>query len=144
MALDVLGQQPDFYRLYTQICSIHSVPKPSTDDTIVRSLRGGLDREVVNEGSSAGNTGVTPIVPSGTIPLVVKYLRQDAYAPTVNYLRKSNFPMSMLDLFALQANFITGGLILTIAGQHTVMDMTGQDSVISWMSKACHGTPFTE
>lgn len=44
MALDVLGQQPDFYRLYTQICSIHSVPKPSTDDTIVRSLRGGLDR----------------------------------------------------------------------------------------------------
>ncbi|KAJ5538592.1 hypothetical protein N7494_008071 [Penicillium frequentans] len=24
------------------------------------------------------------------------------------------------------------------------MDMTGQDSVVSWMSKACHGTPFTE
>ncbi|KAJ5549308.1 hypothetical protein N7513_006542 [Penicillium frequentans] len=156
MALDVLGQQPDFYRLNNQICSIYPVSNPSTHNTIVRSLRGGLDREVVNEGSSAGNTGVSQIVPSGTIPLVVKDLRQHASAPTVKYLRESNFRMSMIDhqfsgnhsesapVFALQANLITGGLIRTTAGQHNVMDMTGQDSAISWMSKACHGTPFTE
>ena len=85
----------------------YPVSNPSTHDTIVRTLSSGLDRlakafpwiagEVVNEGSSAGNTGVTQIVPSGTIPLVVKDLRQDASVPTVKYLREFNFPMSMLD-----------------------------------------------
>ncbi|KAJ5998587.1 hypothetical protein N7451_006397 [Penicillium sp. IBT 35674x] len=179
MALDVLGQQPDFYKLYTQICSIYPVSNPSTNDTIVRALRDGLDRlakafpwlagEVINEGSSDGNTGVYRIVPSETIPLIFKDLRQDPSAPTMKTLRESNFPMSMLEekviapcltinlpgntvglaaesapVFAVQANFITGGLILTIVGQHNVMDMTGQDSVISWMSKACHGASFTD
>ncbi|KAJ5917822.1 hypothetical protein N7454_010197 [Penicillium verhagenii] len=176
--LDVLGQQPGMHRLYTQICCVYPMLDPSVPDTIVNTLRDGLDRlaktfpwlagEVVNEGSSAGNTGIYRIIPTETIPLVVKDLCLDDSAPTMDTLRKCKFPMSMLEesviapcltinlpgntvglaaesapVFAVQANFITGGLMLTIVGQHNVMDMTGQDTIIRWMSKACHGIPFT-
>ncbi|KAJ5930022.1 hypothetical protein N7466_005515 [Penicillium verhagenii] len=176
--LDVLGQQPGMHRLYTQICCVYPMSDPSVHDTIVNTLRYGLDRlaktfpwlagEVINEGSSAGNTGIYRIIPSETIPLIVKDLCLDNSAPTMDTLRKSKFPMSMLEesiiapcltinlpgntvglaaesapVFAVQANFITGGLMLTIVGQHNVMDMTGQDNIIRWMSKACHGIPFT-
>jgi len=40
-------------------------------------------------------------------------------------------------VFLLQANFITGGLLLTFVGQHNTMDMTGQGHVIHLFSKAC-------
>ncbi|EON61793.1 hypothetical protein W97_01010 [Coniosporium apollinis CBS 100218] len=78
-------------------------------------------------------------------------------------LRRANFPMSMLDeniiaphktlpgifnesaseVFLLQANFITGGLMLTFVGQHQTMDMTGQAQIIHLFSKACHSEQFT-
>ncbi|KAJ5623354.1 hypothetical protein N7490_011959 [Penicillium lividum] len=177
--LDVLGQQPGLYKLYTQICCIYPVSDTSVHSTIIGTLRRGLDRlaeafpwlagEVINEGFSTNNSGVYRMIHSQTIPLVVKDLRKDASAPTMSALRENNFPMTMLDegliascltinipgnkvglaaesapIFAVQANFITDGLMLTIVGQHNVMDMTGQDSVINLMSKACHDIPFTE
>jgi hypothetical protein len=46
-------------------------------------------------------------------------------------------------VFAVQATFITGGLMLTVVGQHNVMDMTGQGHIIDLLSKACHNQPFT-
>ena len=46
-------------------------------------------------------------------------------------------------VFCVQANFIEGGLMLTLVAQHNVMDMTGQDFIIGLLSKACHNEPFT-
>ncbi|KAJ6024292.1 Transferase [Penicillium herquei] len=177
--LDILGQQPAMHKLYTQICSIYAVPDSSNHDTIINTLRNGLDKmteslpwlagEVINEGASEGDTGVYKIIRAERIPLIVKNHQQDTSAPTMKALRESNFPISMLDektiapcltinlpgntvglaahsapVFAVQANFITDGLILTFVGQHNVMDMTGQDAVIGWLDKICHRTPLTQ
>lgn len=125
---------------------------------------------VVNEGASEGVTGTFRISQTAEIPLVVKDLQTDSSdsAPTLDSLRKAKFPFIMLDesviascmtlnppgssvglvadtgpVFAVQVNFISGGLILTFAGQHNVMDMTGQTSIINWLSKACYDFPFS-
>jgi trichothecene 3-O-acetyltransferase len=81
-------------------------------------------------------------------------------------LRRANFTISMLDkyiiaprktlpgssdepafdsapVFLLQANFITGGLLLTFVAQHNTMNMTGQAQVINLFSKACRNEQFT-
>lgn len=81
-------------------------------------------------------------------------------------LRQAKFPFSMLDetmvapcktlpgspdestsdsspVFLLEANFITGGLLLTFVGQHQTMDMTGQGQIIHLFSKACRNEVFT-
>ncbi|KAH0562658.1 hypothetical protein GP486_002664 [Trichoglossum hirsutum] len=125
-----------------------------------------LAGKVVNEGSGEGNSGVFKFKPLGKIPrLVVKDLRHDPSIPTMDVLRQANFPFSMLDeaiiaprktlpggpdepansapVFLLQANFITGGLLLTFVGQHNTMDMTGQGHIIRLFSKACHNEQFT-
>ncbi|PYI01165.1 hypothetical protein BO78DRAFT_328278 [Aspergillus sclerotiicarbonarius CBS 121057] len=176
--LDILGQQPSLHKLYTQICSVYSLPDPSVHGHIVSTLRNGLDRlaesfpwlagHVINEGSREGVTGTYRIAPSDSIPLVVQDLRQVPSAPTMNSLRKAQFPMTMLDenlvapcmtvnppgstiglvadtgpVFAAQVNFISGGLILTFVGQHNTMDMTGQATVINWLSKACYNEFFS-
>ncbi|TGO43621.1 hypothetical protein BOTNAR_1659g00010 [Botryotinia narcissicola] len=83
----------------------------------------------------------------------------------MDVLRRSNFPFSMLDenivapckghpgnqsasdpapVFMLQANLITGGIILTFVSQHQTMDMVGQGQIMYLLSKACHNEPFTE
>ncbi|KAJ0419730.1 transferase family-domain-containing protein [Aspergillus carlsbadensis] len=128
-----------------------------------------LSGNVVNEGASEGVTGTFRIIPTVEIPLVVKDYRSDPSAPTMDTLRKARFPMTMLDesifapcmtlnlpgksvglvsetgpVFAVQASFVSGGLILTFVGQHNVMDMTGQASIINWLSTACHGCPFSK
>ncbi|KAK9428473.1 transferase family-domain-containing protein [Lipomyces doorenjongii] len=121
--------------------------------------------QVVNEGSGEGNPGIFKIKPLEKIPrLVVKDLRKDPSIPAMDALRRANFPFSMLDesiiaprktipspdesapdspVFLLQANFITGGLLLTFLGQHQAMDMTGQGQIIYLLSKACRNAPFT-
>ncbi|KAJ5520451.1 hypothetical protein N7463_000904 [Penicillium fimorum] len=176
--LDVLGQTPGFYKLYTQICSIYRVPDASSHEAIINTLTNGLDRlaksfpwltgQVVNEGAGNGNTGVFKITPLDKIQLVVKDFRLDPSAPTLDGLRQAKYPFTMLDenaispcttlnlpgnlpsittesalVFCVQANFIQGGLILTVVAQHNVMDMTGQDFIIRLMAKACHNQPFT-
>ncbi|CAP86008.1 Trichothecene 3-O-acetyltransferase [Penicillium chrysogenum] len=176
--LDILGQTPSLYKLYTQICSIYRVPNSSSHDSIIDTLTNGLDRlardfpwltgQVVNEGAGDGNTGVFKIVPLEKIQLVVKDLRHDPSAPTMDGLRQAKYPFTMLDentiapcttlnlpshlpsittesalVFCVQANFIEGGLMLTLVAQQNVMDMTGQDFVIGLLSKACHNEPFT-
>ncbi|KAK4869885.1 hypothetical protein LT330_005609 [Penicillium expansum] len=176
--LDILGQTPDLYKLYTQICSIYRVPETSSHDTIIDTLRNGLDRlaksfpwltgQVINEGAGDGNTGIFKITPLEKIQLVVKDLRHDPSAPTMDGLRQAKYPFTMLDenviapcttlnlpgnlpsittesalVFCVQANFIEGGLILTLVTQHNVMDMIGQDFIGGLLSKACHNEPFT-
>lgn len=175
--IDILGCSPFLYKLYTQLCIVFAVSEPTS--TITDTLRDGLDRlaegfpwlagNVINEGASEGVTGTYRIVPSGEkIPLVVKDLRDDPSAPTLEGLRQSNYPCTMLDekiiapcltlnlpdntiglaassapVLAVQATFITGGLMLTVVGQHNVMDMTGQGHIMDLLSKACHNQPFT-
>ena len=123
---------------------------------------------VINEGASEGITGTFRILPATGIPLVIKDLRNHPTAPSIDSLRKARFPSTMLDedmiapcrtinpsgscfglvnetgpVFAVQVNYISGGIILTFAGQHNVMDMTGQANVIEWLSKMCCGIPLS-
>ncbi|KID72309.1 Trichothecene 3-O-acetyltransferase [Metarhizium brunneum] len=128
-----------------------------------------LAGHVINEGASEGVTGTYRIIPTDKIPLVVKDLRDDASAPTMAAMRQARFPFRMLDesaiapcmtinmpgmpiglvddhgpVFAVQANFIQGGLVLTMVGQHNAMDMVGQNNIIKWLSRACHGDAFSQ
>jgi trichothecene 3-O-acetyltransferase len=175
--LDILGQQPALLKLYTQICFCFSVADASSHSAIINTLTNGLERlsvsfpwlagKVVNEGSGEGNTGIFNFKPLEKTPrLVVKDLRHDPSIPTMDALKRANFPFSMLDesivapcktlpdscdksasdaapVFLLQANFITGGLLLTFVGQHNTMDMTGQGQIIHLFSKACRNEQFT-
>lgn len=176
-SLDVFGQAPGLYKLYTQLCSIYAVADASSHDAIINTLTNGLDRlaqsfpwlagQVVNEGAGDGDTGVFRITPLPKIQLVVKDLRSDPSAPTINSLRQAKYPFTMLDekviaprttlnlpshpdttsesalVFCVQANFIEGGLMLTTVTQHNVMDMTGHEFVMNLLSKACNNEPFT-
>lgn len=119
-----------------------------------------------SEGNS--NTGIYRIIPGNKIALVVKDLRHDPSVLTMDALCQANYPFSMLDeediapcmtlnlpgisigltkdsarVFCVQANFITGGLMLTLVGQHNVMDISGQGHLIRLLSKACHNEPLT-
>jgi len=83
------------------------------------------------------------IIPTGVIPLIVNDPRQDTSAPTMSHLRAIRFPCDFLEesvvapyltinssqaashpakvsapVFAIQANFILGGLILTFVTGH--------------------------
>ena len=140
--LDVLGQQP-LLKTYNQICFCFSVTDASSYSAIINTLENGLEQlsvsfpwlagKVVNEGSGEGNSGIFKIKPLEKIPrLVVKDLRHDPSIPTMDALRRANFPFTMLDetiiaprktlpgssdepasdsspVFLLQANLITGG-----------------------------------
>ncbi|KAH6886951.1 trichothecene 3-O-acetyltransferase [Thelonectria olida] len=175
--LDILGQSP-LLRIYTQISLCFPVRDPSAHDAIVNALQKGLERlsdafpwvagQVVHTPGPEGNSGLFKIKALDKTPrLVVKDLRDDAYAPTMDRLRKAEFPMSMFNedvitprrtipggpnydpsepepVLLLQVNWIEGGLILTVNGQHACMDMTGQGEVIRLLSKACRNEPFTD
>jgi hypothetical protein len=96
--------------------------------------------------------------------LVVKDYRHYRAVPDCNSLWRAKFPFSMLEesiiapcktltvfdesaselpVFLIQANFITGGLLLTFNGQHGSMDMTGQAQIIHLLAKSCRNEPFT-
>jgi hypothetical protein len=121
---------------------------------------------VVNEGARAGSSGIYSVKALNKRPrLVVRDLRAETGIPTLEELRAAGYPVAMLnedliaprktlemafgspedpaEVFALQANYITGGLLLTIATQHNVMDMTGQAEFTRLLSKACRGEAFT-
>ncbi|KAE9367174.1 putative trichothecene 3-O-acetyltransferase [Stipitochalara longipes BDJ] len=123
--------------------------------------------QVINKGASKGNSGTYKISPFGRLPhLVVKDLT-DENSQTMDALREANFPFSMLNekvicprmtlaggpgetlsdpapVLVLQANFINGGLLLTIVASHSTMDIVGQVQMIRLLSKACRDEPFTE
>ena len=121
---------------------------------------------VVYVDRDATHSGIRKIVPhKGEIPLIVKDLTIEK-ALVFEKLRSEGFPMSMLDpevlvppiaitwagdeydklapVLILQANFVAGGLLLTIAGNHSTMDMTGLGIVIAHIAKACRNESFRE
>ncbi|KAJ6072290.1 hypothetical protein N7467_010375 [Penicillium canescens] len=62
-------------------------------------------------------------------------------APRKTFVEKPNSDPA--SLFLIQANIITGGLILTFVAQHNTMDMTGQAHIIHLFSKACRDEFYT-
>ncbi|KAF5639664.1 trichothecene 3-o-acetyltransferase [Fusarium sp. NRRL 52700] len=171
--LDIIGQQPFMVKIYTQISFCFPITDPSTHPTITATLKRGLQRLSQSFPWVAGQvkddgTGIFKIRPFEATPrLVVKDLRDDPSAPTMEGLRMAEFPMSMFDenkiapkktlhfgpdyspddpspVLIFQLNFIEGGLIFTVNGQHGCMDMTGQDELIRLLSKACRDEAFSE
>jgi hypothetical protein len=170
--LDIFGQQP-FFTINIQTCFCFPLPDNYSRRLITNKLNNALEHlyasfpwlagEVVNEGSSDGNSGVFKFKPLENVPrLLVKDLRDEAYMPTMDSLRRAKFPMGMLDenivaplkifvddksksapVFLVQASFITGGLLLTFVAQHNTMDMTGLGHIIHLFSKACHDEEFS-
>lgn len=149
--LEVFGQQPglNIYTQICFCFSVADASSHSTIiDTLTTGLERlsasfpWVAGQVVNESSREGGTGIFKIRPLEKIPLlVVKDRRHDSSIPTMDALRHANFPFRMLDettiaprktlpgssgddlapVFLLQANFITGGLLLTFNGQHQTM-----------------------
>ncbi|KAE8370942.1 transferase family-domain-containing protein [Aspergillus caelatus] len=171
--LNFLGQLPAL-RIYTQICLCFPFAASSDCEIVGSLEKGletlsinfpWVAGQIVSEGSSHNNSGTTKIQALGkTPPLVVKDFRHDPNVPAMEDLRHADFPFRMLDeniiaprttlpgpdedpispAFLVQANFIHGGLVLTLVGHHSAMDMTGQGQVIHLLSKACRGDTFTE
>ena len=170
---DVLGQMT-FLKVYTQLCIGFPIAHSTEDVVAAIQKGAAkltetfpwLAGQVINEGSGPGNSGLFKIIPYAkhqkSPPVIVKRL------PNLDYqdIIEKKAPMSMLDgdilaprkgipasygeneepaeVFSIQANFIKGGLILTFAGQHNVMDMNGQGHLISLFAKAMRGELFSE
>ncbi|TLS20832.1 uncharacterized protein PpBr36_10684 [Pyricularia pennisetigena] len=121
---------------------------------------------VVYEGRDETHSGIRRVVPhADEIELVVR--DSTAELPSFQEMQAANFPMHLLqtdlvvppiavtwaaspydnDMIApvlvLQANFVRGGLVLTIASNHTTMDMTGLGMLIGFLAKACRGEDLT-
>ena len=95
-------------QLYTQICFYFPVSNDSAYSAIINTLQNCLEQlsasfpwltgQVVQEGSSEGNTGLFKIIPLEKPPhIVVKDLAFEPSISTVGALRQANFPISMLD-----------------------------------------------
>jgi hypothetical protein len=171
--LDIFGQQPFFTmntQIYFAFPLTEGSSHAAIVTTLAQGLERlyagfpWLACQVVNEGSCEGSSGVYRFKPLAAAPrITVKDLRDDASKPTMDALRRAGFPMRMLDendiaprktfaqsatpaaapAFLIQANFITGGLILTFLAQHNTMDMIGQAHIIRLFAKACRREEFT-
>ncbi|CRG90989.1 hypothetical protein PISL3812_08037 [Talaromyces islandicus] len=170
--LDILGQQPRINRLYTQITLCFELPGsgPEAEQNITSVLTKGIRKLSTSFPWTAGrvvkqNT-IFQILPLENHPgLVIKDCKHNMSLATWDTLKKAKFPFSMLEesviapcntfaaatipgldlpVFIVQANFISGGLLLTINGQHGSMDMVGQVQVMRLLAKACRGDHFTD
>ena len=162
--LDILGEQAGLFKLYTQLCLCFRMNDSSSRSDIINTLTQGLEKLTASYPWVAGQVVNSKpdhyrIAPYENIPRLI--VKDDASLPTMEALRQSQFPFSMLDesliapmatlaagtdgpapILLLQANFVKNGLLLTIVTQHNVMDMTGQAQIMHLLSKACHGEPF--
>ncbi|KAL2783449.1 transferase family-domain-containing protein [Aspergillus keveii] len=155
------------------LCYAMPDSSPSAQTAAINTLQKGLDNltksfpwvagQVVYENPTKTHTGRMKITQLGRTPsLIVKDLRQDPSTPSMEELRQAEFPFEFLDertiapilsysgtmtgpkpVLIIQANFISGGLLLTIAGQHQAMDYPGMGHLLHLLSKACHGEAFT-
>ncbi|KAK6332953.1 hypothetical protein TWF718_010781 [Orbilia javanica] len=173
-ALDIFGQQGT--PVYTQICMIYTLPdeSPIWYTSIIEILQAGLERlstsfpwvagQVCNDYVATGNSGVYKIKYLDEVPrLTVKDLRGDSDSPTMEDLRRAEFPFRLLDesvicphntlilpraeplpVCLVQATFIEGGLIFTFLGHHAVMDGIGEGVIMKLLNKACRKEQFTD
>lgn len=118
-----------------------------------------LAGQVINEHSDPANknTGVFKIVPRDSAPqVIIKDHRETPSVPSIQVLRESGFATRLFDedtfaprptlvltpgierpVLLVQANIISGGLIVVFGGNHSAMDMPGQAQIIRWFDKAC-------
>ncbi|KUI67556.1 Trichothecene 3-O-acetyltransferase [Cytospora mali] len=171
--LDILGQQERINRLYTQItlCFPVSGDTPNLQtkvDAIIDTLSQGFARLAAAFPWIAGRVvreqdeyKIRPLDPDSPPRIKTNHWESNPLLPTWDGLSRSLFPFSMLDedlvapcktmvvvgeelpVLLVQANFIRGGLLLTINAQHGSMDMRGQGQVSCLFAKACRGEMFT-
>ncbi|KAH7110829.1 transferase family-domain-containing protein [Dendryphion nanum] len=171
--LDTCGQQPNLgiytqlclcYPLSDE--SIHQRIVDRLNSGLIRLAEGfpWVAAQVVNEGANESSAGVFKFRPlEGTPRLIVQDLRSTSPEITWTSLKDDQFPFRSLDegiicprktipdgtegpekpVFLVQANFITGGLLLTFTASHQALDMTGQGRVMHLLDKACRGEAFT-
>lgn len=169
LSLDILGQTVRINRLYTPItlCFSTQLDSASLRTAIIDRLEGGLACLSKTfpwiSGEIVQNSDGFEITPTRTaLSLMVKELRDDGAVPTWDELKQAGFPFGMIDedvvapcktivaidaerpVLLIQANFVQGGLLLTLEAQHGSMDMAGQTQVITLFSKACRGEAFTK
>jgi len=170
---DVMGSLPMLKRYIVVCLAFTLDDTSTSRSEAERSLHDAVDRfgqafpfltgQVVMDGRREGHSGRPKVIPlQDHIQLDVKDLDE---FPSMQEIREAQYPFSMLDckvlapsiasswssegfqqiapVLMLQANFIRGGLLLTFAGNHMMMDMTGLGMTISLFSKACRAEPFT-
>ena len=127
-----------------------------------------LAGQVINEGSGDGNTGTYKIVryePHEASSRFIHVKDCTDLCPSYADLVKARAPCSMLDgsilspaygfgnmypsdvvkpVCIMQANFVNGGLLLTICTFHCVMDANGNDQFIRQFAGLCHGEKPSE
>jgi hypothetical protein len=120
-----------------------------------------LAGQIVQQSTSDEKPATFKIVPYESLPrLVAKGLTTNGLAPTMEELRNARFPFHMLKenlicprmtiaggpgetpsdpapVLLLQANFIRGGLLLSIVACHGAVDIVGQVHMIRLLAKAC-------
>lgn len=172
--LNVFEQRPIWSRLATNLAFCFHLSDETDLAVIDKKLQNALNTligsfpwiagEVVTKGRNAeGNSGVSKIVSSVHMPKVItKDHRQTPSVPSMQQLRESGYPVSMLDqsVFApraaavaipserrrvllVQANIVHAGLVLVFSGDHAAMDLSGLFQIIRWFSKACQNVRFT-
>jgi hypothetical protein len=125
---------------------------------------------VINEGSGLSNSSLFKPVPwPATARSPNEILRIKHYedlAPSYADILQAGAPSSMLDgkilapfdgfparyedspetpgpIIAVQANFVDGGLLLTISAQHNMIDASGLMQIIQLLATATNGDEFT-
>ncbi|KAK5657603.1 hypothetical protein OQA88_3182 [Cercophora sp. LCS_1] len=179
--LDIIGQPPHLH-IYTQLCLCYSVPDDSdaqrqkAAEILSRGLKTLAQRipwiagQIIHEPSAEpGNSGIYKIAPwRDAPPLLIRDLRGDPSAPTMEMLRKRNYPMELLDegliapymtipggtaganpddpaaVLAVQISHIRGGMLVTFVSQHQVMDLVGQMQVMRLLDMDCRGEGIPE
>jgi hypothetical protein len=106
MDLDILGEQPALFKLYTQLLFIFPISEHATQSSITTVITEGLKRlseafpwiaGQVTKTTSLNGDDIFKIVEFEPAPrLVIKDYTQDASIPTLIELRERDFPMSML------------------------------------------------
>jgi hypothetical protein len=107
MELDLMGTQPAFYKLYTQLAFVFAVPETESRPAITATLRSGLARlgeafpwvagQVVN--TNTGSDGPTSyrIRQFEPVPrLTIKNYDENLAVPTFAQMKDAGFPMSMM------------------------------------------------
>ena len=103
---DVIGQLAQ--KIYTPISLCFPLRDASSQsqiiDTLTKGLKGlsisfpWLAGQIIIEGGADGNTGRPKIIPlDKTSHLIVKGFTHDAVVPSMDTLRKANFPSTMLE-----------------------------------------------
>ncbi|MBA7493059.1 hypothetical protein ES702_03614 [subsurface metagenome] len=172
MRLSAVEQRPRPRTIYTQLCFCYDVPHGRMHEQILERLHQGLKHLTSFVPWVAGQVvedeGVFSVAPLDNVPrLTSRDFTTENSMPTMQQLKDAKFPFNMLDeklicprntlsdgpnqddthpypVLLLQANFVRGGMLLTILTCHSVMDIVGQVQIIKLLSKACNGEAPTD